>query len=274
MRFAKFPLELASRTDVTPASKIVYAIIVDKIGGNARCWSGLRSLATATGLHRDTVSRCVHELAERGLLIVEFRGGMSGKRSERTNVYKLPTLNVLETQTLNVLGSPTLNVLGSPTLATSEKHQRPRNPDVNVLKTRTFNVDKMSTEPDPVNQTQKPETKGAREKSDWEAVSRIVANGILDTEKFRDAWKEWAQHRREIGKPLKPTMVGKQMRKLKQMGCNRAIAAIEHSVTNGWTGIYEDKENGKSASGKHVATTWEERHQGEFAGDPGEAAQL
>src|SRR5205823_395924 len=61
----------------------------------------------------------------------------------------------------------------------------------------------------------------------------------LDTPEFRAAWHEWQNHHREIRKPLKPTTITKQLKKLADWGPARAVSAIEHSITNGWAGLFE-----------------------------------
>src|SRR5690606_4011964 len=61
----------------------------------------------------------------------------------------------------------------------------------------------------------------------------------LDTPKFRRAWDEWQTYRREIRKTLTPSTAQKQLRKLAEWGEAKAIAAIEQSVRNGWTGLFD-----------------------------------
>jgi len=63
--------------------------------------------------------------------------------------------------------------------------------------------------------------------------------GSLSSEAFRSAWSTWVKHRSEIRKPLKPTQMAAQLKKLAQMGEARAIAAIEHTVEKGWQGLRE-----------------------------------
>lgn len=59
------------------------------------------------------------------------------------------------------------------------------------------------------------------------------------SERFRHGWLEWVQHRREIKKKLTPTAVEKQLKALAEMGEQRALAAIDHTIRNGWVGIRE-----------------------------------
>lgn len=61
----------------------------------------------------------------------------------------------------------------------------------------------------------------------------------FDSVAFTEAWKHWEQHRREIRKPLKPTMREAQLRELEAMGEARAIAALQFTIAKGWQGIRE-----------------------------------
>ena len=56
---------------------------------------------------------------------------------------------------------------------------------------------------------------------------------------FVAAWGEWLTHRREKRAKLTPTARKQQLAKLDAMGPPRAIAALRHSMANGWTGVFE-----------------------------------
>jgi hypothetical protein len=71
----------------------------------------------------------------------------------------------------------------------------------------------------------------------------------LQTDAFKSAWSEWQQHRREKRNKLTPSAAAKQLKKLSEIGEQRAISAIHHSITNGWTGLFEPKEPGRKAKG-------------------------
>lgn len=62
---------------------------------------------------------------------------------------------------------------------------------------------------------------------------------ILDTPQFRSAWTEWESHRKHKRSALTPEAVRRQLKKLEAIGHDRAIAAIEHSIAQGYQGIYE-----------------------------------
>lgn len=68
----------------------------------------------------------------------------------------------------------------------------------------------------------------------------------LDTEAFRAAFVEWRAYRREIRKPITPSSENRIFTKLERMGHDNAIASINQSIANGWTGLFDVKpENGR-----------------------------
>lgn len=65
----------------------------------------------------------------------------------------------------------------------------------------------------------------------------------LDHPQFREAWEKWKQHRAEKRKPLTPTSTAQQFAELAKLGLERAVAAIEHSIAQGYQGIFEPKDH-------------------------------
>jgi hypothetical protein len=63
----------------------------------------------------------------------------------------------------------------------------------------------------------------------------------FDSSDFKLFWSNWEQHRKEKKAKLTPTARNQQLQKLKEMGEHRAIAALKHSLANGWTGIFEEE---------------------------------
>jgi len=66
----------------------------------------------------------------------------------------------------------------------------------------------------------------------------------LDCPQFRQAWAEWEQHRIQIRHKMTPLACSKLLSKLELLGVSRAVSAINHSIENGWQGIFEPKEQG------------------------------
>jgi hypothetical protein len=61
----------------------------------------------------------------------------------------------------------------------------------------------------------------------------------FESEAFSAAWAIFEKHRREIKKPLTPTSAKMSLKMLSEMGEQRAIRCIEHTVTKGWQGLQE-----------------------------------
>lgn len=88
----------------------------------------------------------------------------------------------------------------------------------------------------------------------------------LDTPEFRDAWRRWCKHRSEIRQPLKPTMVEGQLRELVAMGVVRAVAAINHTIAKGWTGLREPEVPAAKAAVDDRQAELERRRRAIFGG--------
>lgn len=84
-KFYKLPVEIVARKDLTPAGKILWAVLADRIGNNGFCWPGVRSIARDARLDVSTVLESVRKLEVKGLLQVERRG------NGRANHYRLAT---------------------------------------------------------------------------------------------------------------------------------------------------------------------------------------
>lgn len=74
---------------------------------------------------------------------------------------------------------------------------------------------------------------------------------IESNEGFKESWAEWEQHRKEKKIKITPLARKKQMEELEEMGVARAIIAINHSIRNSYTGIYEP---GKKDAGQTTRT--------------------
>ena len=78
----------------------------------------------------------------------------------------------------------------------------------------------------------------------------------LDTPEFREAWGEWLAYRIEKRKPVTPRSARMSFKTLMDMGPPRAVAAIQHSIGNGYQGIFEGNQNGTA---KRPVDDWRAR---------------
>lgn len=98
------------------------------------------------------------------------------------------------------------------------------------------------------------EGKGTRNKRVVEALPLP-----FDSPDFKLFWQNWQQHRAEKKASLTPTAIRQQLERLAEMGEERAIAALKHSMANGWQGIYES--NARPNKIAYNGKTYADRHQ-------------
>jgi len=79
----RMPVAVLADRGLTPSTKLLYAVILDHIGGNGRAWPGTRLLSRETGLCRRTVLASVAQLESCGLLVVERRRNGQGQQYRR-----------------------------------------------------------------------------------------------------------------------------------------------------------------------------------------------
>ena len=112
--------------------------------------------------------------------------------------------------------------------------------DINSKKTLPFKaINSKESLPQTVN---KLDRKNKKEKEQKE----ITIPDELNTPKFLDTWKQWQQYRRELGKPLTPTITTRQLKKLAEHDVETAINMLEQSMEREWRGIWELKGDGKA----------------------------
>lgn len=101
---------------------------------------------------------------------------------------------------------------------------------------------------------------GRRKSQTWRDVE---VPEVLRCETFDGLWEEWGCHRREKGSRLTPTAARRQLKKLEGIGVERAILALNSSLANGYTGIFEPNvtipPNGRTAARPHTPGSDESR---------------
>jgi hypothetical protein len=56
---------------------------------------------------------------------------------------------------------------------------------------------------------------------------------------LREAWSDYQRHRQQMGCPLTEVAATRLRAKLERWGEDRALAALEWSMENGWRGVFE-----------------------------------
>ena len=110
-------------------------------------------------------------------------------------------------------------------------------------KNRTATGQQTGQQPDTAKEG-KERKKGRREEGKKEPLPTVEVVRVpvilpFASEAFAEAWRLWENSRKEKGQPIKPTARKLQLAKCVQWGEQRAIAALENSASNGYTGLYE-----------------------------------
>ena len=71
----------------------------------------------------------------------------------------------------------------------------------------------------------------------------------LDTPEFDRAWRDWIADRKDRKKKLTVRAAVQQLGRLAEIGSERAVAAIEHSIASGYQGIFEPSAKAGSDGG-------------------------
>lgn len=56
---------------------------------------------------------------------------------------------------------------------------------------------------------------------------------------FMDAWTDWCEYRKQIRHSLVESTAIQQLKKMDAWGATRSVAAIRHTIENGWQGLFE-----------------------------------
>lgn len=200
---------------LSPHQFRVYAHLARRSNDRA-AWPAISSIARVCRMDQKSVRAAIKALVERGFLSVTERPG-------KTSLYRLSASLVLNEDGAGENGAP---------LAKGTTHPGP-----DSCQMALGNPSQMAPEED---------TPRRRSPED-----NPISEGELlpfDSSEFQEAWKEWVKHKRELKKPLTPTSQRAQIKRLAGMGEARAIAAIQHSIENGWQGIFEAKPIAANAS--------------------------
>lgn len=103
-----------------------------------------------------------------------------------------------------------------------------------------------------VPETTVPETTGDEPKREDHGLSSSSFPDPLNGDAaFAVAWNSWVVHRRQIKKPLTGEQTKKQLATFAEWGVARSIAAIEHTIRQGWQGLREPEgSNGHAVAKK------------------------
>ncbi|PLV12860.1 helix-turn-helix domain-containing protein [Pseudomonas guariconensis] len=227
----------AMKTKVgNPLRKLVLIKLADNASDQGECWPSYQHIADQCEIDRSTVRKHIKHLEAQGLVRIENREGPKGNS---TNLYYLTLRNPVG-QNSTPVGPESTGVGPQPIGGVGPKS------------TRTSHSFEPVTEP--VEQTVA-EAPSAKKATKFDPLTCKPANVS------EQAWADWCQHRREIGKRLTKTTCERQAKTL--AGHHAPDAVINQSISNGWTGLFPEKVLPGATSGRTVRngpdfndTTW------------------
>jgi len=88
-------------------------------------------------------------------------------------------------------------------------------------------------------------------KKNTKAANAVVIDSLpFETDSFRKVWNDWIDYRKEKKQKLTSKTKEMQLRKLGARTEIEAIEMINKSISNGWTGLFEPKNNTNGTIGK------------------------
>lgn len=236
--------DILRRTDLGWREKVVYPYLRTRQGEHAAAWPSLARIAADCGSTISSVRLALVALQRANLIEIIHRG------RGRCSHYRI--LECVAQQHTSVRDSSTLpeskcaagqqqvcrtaapSVLQGSSNCAAGQHQ------IEKEKNKEKKREKNSTAPMLPGMT---EDKKVRK-------TAPAIPSALDTAEFRFAWGLWKQHRIEIRKKLTPLSVQGQLKRCEAMGIDRAIAMIQYTITQGWTGLREPKGDNDGNDGR------------------------
>lgn len=224
------PKAILERPELTPGTKLVYAVIVDAMRDKASSWPGIRTIAAACGLAPSSVAESIRRLEEAGFLAVEHR-------SRKANLYR-----------------KSVQLEGAPSVPKTERAV----PEIGTDLYRK-SVQKKTRRRKKTNNTPLPPKGGG---SGFDPISGATAcmslGSHLACDQFASAWREWVDHRRTIRKRLTEAGVKGQIKMLEGLTLDQAIESIHTAIRSGWTGVFPPKGTKHQPTADRTGQAWKE----------------
>lgn len=216
------------RTFKRPATIILFLELASMADAAGNCWPSIKHLADKSRLARSSVKRAIRELEAANLIEVS-----SGKGCKVTSTYRLLRMGSERNLFNGSSPDPIQSLNGSkaePRMGPDRSRNGSSPGPLNGARGEPLNENHSFNE----NQERKP--KNEKRAADAAACGFPPS---LDVPPFRDAWESWERYRREIRKRLTQSTKDKQLATCATWGPGRAIQAINDSIKNGWTGLFE-----------------------------------
>lgn len=210
---------------LTPHEFRIVGHLARRAGGqNGKAWPSVKSIAEICRIHRDTVFSSLKSLEESHIIERQQRDGNS-------TIYVLnPPSKWSKPRPPK---SPRNRGVGNKGASEIKGHPPVGNKGTGGVGNK--GTQRVSTEGNPLEGNPiPPNPQGGS--SEFEFIP-----AILQTPEFHKAWNEWQAERKQRRKKLTPAAISRQLAKLEAMGPENAVASINQSIEQGWTGLFDPK---------------------------------
>jgi hypothetical protein len=199
----------------THTQKLVLLALADNANDHGHCWPSVLTIAAKCQLTKQAVLKQIKGLERAGLL-------QTSRANGRSNRYILVMQPVNEDyRSTAFTGKQDL----PPPVNEDYRHRSTAfTQPVNVVYP---NHQEPSVEPSI-------EPKKARKQPEPPAIFQLPFN----TDSFREAWKDWERHRKQLRKPLTDSTARIQLKKLAQHPEEYAIFLIQTAIERSWSSFF------------------------------------
>jgi hypothetical protein len=226
------------RAPYTAGSLIVLLALADWANDEGVAWPSMERLAQKARIDRRSAQRIVRQLERDGVLEIEAGGG---RAKQHKYVLKMETaakcrpLYASENGDISDIKTATLD----PERATSDPQRA------------TFHTETATpTSPDPL-------VEPSEDPSDKPSIEPSEPMPPFLSKEFLESLKDYQQYRKEIRKPLRAIGLKKLYAQLGNLGEQRAIAAMDYSISRGWIGVFEEKNGNSNGNGATQPGTYQ-----------------
>jgi hypothetical protein len=235
----QYPAAVRERSRAKGVPKLLLIALATYADDNGECFPSYAELVRVTGLSLRSVQRQLKEIPSSELMIVE-RGRAVGHSTK----YRI-MINCSQVDDSRAANCGQTDHSQNGNCSQTDHRTMVKN-DVNYGQADHLTTKELPIEPPTARKRAPSPSSVASESNRGSAAPTIPL--LLQTPKFLEAWRKYDDYRQKGRAKKNWTRYAKEaaIEKCSKLGSDRAVEAIQHSMANGWDGIFEAKDNGRA----------------------------
>ncbi len=222
---------LARLPDIGCTAMGVYLVLASHADEDGRCWPSVDAIGRAIGCGRATVKRGLRALKDAGLIKQQ-------RRRQSTPIYQIQEGSNMSHQEQESSNLTSRGLKFDPQEGSNMSH-------------RTTTIERQPKNDKQEGSSVPPQ---ARKQASVQKFDPLAVDLPYHSERFRQTWSDFAEHRRKKKAPLTDLASTRILRKLTAWGEDKAVEALDNSIEGGWTGVFPPKSNGTAKSNGEAHT--------------------